>query len=80
MATVRTQTPVPKTKQKKIRKNKQFRQTDKMVFQLIECLAAFKSKMEYQDKDFDADKPVQYKEMAKLYDDVFGPVCLPYRD
>ena len=51
-----------------------------MVFQLIECLAAFKSKMEYQDKDFDADKPVQYKEMAKLYDDVFGPVCLPYRD
>ena len=51
-----------------------------MVFQLIECLAAFKSKMEYQDKDFDADKPVQYKEMAKFYDDVFGPVCLPYRD
>ena len=40
--------------------------------------------MEYQNKDFDADRPVQYneirREMAKLYDDVFGPVCLPYRD
>ena len=40
--------------------------------------------MEYQNKGFDADRPVQYKEirrqMAKLYDDVFGPVCLPYRD
>ena len=55
-----------------------------MIFQLIECLAAYKSKMEYQNKDFGADRPVQYRkirrEMAKLYDDVFGPVCLPYKD
>ena len=40
--------------------------------------------MEYQNKDFDADRPVQYneirREMAKLYHDVFGPVYSPYRD
>ena len=56
-----------------------------MVSQLIECLAAYKSKKEYRNKDFDAVWPVKYKqirrEMVKrLYDDVFGPVCLPYRD
>ena len=49
-----------------------------MVSQLIKCLAAYKSKMEYHKKDFDVERPVQYKEikreMAKLY--VFGPVCL----
>ena len=40
--------------------------------------------MEYQNQGFDADMPVQYKEirkeMAKLYNDVFGPNYLPYRD
>ena len=45
---------------------------------LFECLAAYKFKMEYQNKDIDADKSVQHKEirreMAKLYDDAFGPV------
>ena len=55
---------------------------EKMVSQLIECLAAYKFRMEYQSNDFDADRPVQYteirREMAKLYDDVFGPVFLPY--
>ena len=54
-----------------------------MVYQLTECLAAYKSNMKYQSKAFDADRPVQYKknrrEMAKLCD-VFGPVYLPYRD
>ena len=53
-----------------------------MVSQLIERLAAYISKMEFQNKDFDLDKPVQYneirKEMEKFYDDIFGPVCLPY--
>ena len=44
---------------KKNLKNKQFRWTDKMVSQLIECLAAYKSKMEYQNKDFDANRPVR---------------------
>lgn len=35
--------------------NKQINQrTEKMVSQLIECLAAYNSKMEYQNKDFDA--------------------------
>ena len=33
-----------------------------MVSRLIECLAAYKSKMEYQNKDFDVDRLVQYKE------------------
>ena len=55
---------------------------DKMVSQLIECLAAYEFRMEYQNKDFDAERPVQYKEIRreieKLYDDVFGPVCLLY--
>ena len=53
-----------------------------MVSQLIKCLSAYKSKMEYHNKDFDVERLVQYKEikreMAKLY--VFGPVCLPYKD
>ena len=64
------------------KKNKTISMEEKMVSQLIECLAAYKSRMEYQSKDFDADRPVKYteirREMAKLYDDVFGPVCLPY--
>ena len=54
-----------------------------MVSQFIQTLAAYKSKIEYQNKYFDAGRPAQYKErgeMAKLYDDVFGPVCLPHRD
>ena len=49
----------------KNQQNKQFRWTDKMVSQLIECLAAYKSRMEYQNKDFNADKPVQYKEIRR---------------
>ena len=55
---------------------------DKMVSQLTECLAAYKFRMEYQNKDFDAERPVQHKEIRreieKLYDDVFGPVYLLY--
>ena len=51
-----------------------------MVSQLTECLTAYKSKLEYQNKDFDAGRPVQYKEMRremppKVSDDVFEPVC-----
>ena len=56
---------------KENQKNKQFRWTDKMVSQLTECLPACKSRMEHQNKDFDAGRPVQYKEirreMAKLH-------------
>ena len=55
-----------------------------MVSQLTECLAAYKSRIEYQNNDFDVDRLVQHKEirreMAKLYDDIFEPVCLSYRD
>ena len=69
---------------KENQKEKKIWWTDKMVSQLIEYLAAYKSKMKYQNKYFDADRPMQYKEirreMAKVYDDAFGPVCLPCRD
>ena len=55
-----------------------------MVSQLIECLVAYKSKKEYQNKDSDAERAVQYKEtrrkMGKLDYDVFGTLCLLYRD
>ena len=52
--------------------------------QIIEHLTAYKSKMEYQNKDFDAGRPAQYKEMRKempkVYDDVIELVCLPCGD
>ena len=55
-----------------------------MVSQLIECLVAYKSKKEYQNKDSDAKRAVQYKEtrrkMGKLDYDVFGTLCLLYTD
>ena len=78
-----THTNFPSSNQaKESEKTKQFRWMDKMESQLIECLAAYKSRMEYQNKDFDAERPVQYKEIrreiGKRYDDVFRPVCLPY--
>ena len=54
-----------------------------MISQLIDCLLEYKSKMEYRNLDFDADKQIHYQElrveMAKIYadDDVslFGPVA-----
>ena len=36
-----------------------------MVSQIIECLTAYKFKMEYQNKGFDVGRPAQYKEMRK---------------
>ncbi|XP_057305334.1 uncharacterized protein LOC130642262 [Hydractinia symbiolongicarpus] len=52
-----------------------------MVFNLINCLLDYKAKCEFENIDFDADKPMQYKvirtELAKLYqneEEVFGPV------
>ena len=56
--------------------SKKPRWSDRMVSQLTECLTAYKSKLEYQNKDLDAGRPVQYKEMRremppKVYDDVF---------
>ena len=49
-----------------------------MVSQFTECLTAYKSKLEYRNKDFDVGRSVQYKEirkMPKVYDHVFEPVC-----
>ena len=40
--------------------------------------------MEYQNQDFDVNRPVQCqeisREMGKFYGDIFRPICLPYRD
>ena len=40
--------------------------------------------MEYQNKDFDVNRPVQYqeirREIGKFYGDIFRPICWPYRD
>ena len=55
-----------------------------MIQNLINCLTAYKSKMEYQAIDFDGDRAAQYKElrkeMAKLYEiedeTLFGRVSL----
>lgn len=62
---------------------KQFRWESGMVENLIKCLQAYKSEMEYKNVDFDGDRPAQYtwvrQEMAKLYDEdpsLFGPVFL----
>ena len=64
-----------------------------MVTNLISCLESFKTKMEYKNVDFNADRPVQHtalrEDMAKPYSGVdvalFGPVTVtqprvPFRD
>ena len=63
-------------------KEKQFRWDSEMAENLITCLQSFKSKMEYENVDFDGDRPAQYswlrQEMSKLYEventSLFGPV------
>ena len=54
---------------------------------LIECLAKFKSTMEYNNCDFNADKVKQYEAvreaMARVYEDqpsYFGPISVPELD
>ncbi len=60
-------------------KRKNFRWSLAMVEDLLNCLYSYKTKMEYNNLDFDADRPAQIKairvEMAKLYttDEEFGP-------
>ena len=54
-----------------------------MVSQIIEFLTVNESKMEFQNKDFDKDRSVQYKETTReltKHDDLSGPAWLPYRD
>ncbi len=60
-------------------KRKNFRWSLSMVEDLLNCLNSYKTKMEYNNLDFDVDRPAQIKaigvEMAKLYaDEEFGPV------
>lgn len=62
-------------------KKTNFRWTMGMVEDLISCLADYKAKMEYQNLDFDANRPLQIKEvrmeMAKKYESgEFGPVTV----
>ena len=65
-------------------KKKPFRWSSEMIQNLINCLTAYKSRMEYQAIDFDGDRATQYKElrkeMAKLYEiedeTLFGRVSL----
>ena len=51
-----------------------------MVQDLIKCLLNYKTRLSYDGLDFDADRPLQYREirkaMVKIYDEVafFGPV------
>ena len=45
-------------------KKKNFRWTVGMIENLINCLADYKAKMEYQSLGFDADRPQQIKEVG----------------
>ena len=52
------------------RKSKQFKWTNEMVADIIKCLKAYKSKIQFEGLDFDGDRPCEVrKEMAKLYDE-----------
>jgi hypothetical protein len=64
-------------------KRSNFRWDTGIVENLIKCLQAYKSEMEYKNIDFDGDRPAQYtwvrQEMAKFFDEdtlIFGPVFL----
>ena len=62
-------------------KKKNFRWTVGVIEDLINCLADYKAKMEYQSLEFDADRPQKIKEvrmeMAKKYENgEFGPVTV----
>ena len=62
-------------------KKKNFRWTMGMIEDLINCLADYKAKMDYQGLDYDGDRPQQKKdvrmEMAKKYENrELGPVTV----
>ena len=42
-------------------RRKNFRWAAEMISRLVSALQEYKSKMEYRNMDFDADKPAQYK-------------------
>ena len=62
---------------------KNFRWNEEMIDHLINSLHGYKVEMEFKGIDFDADRPMQYKNlriaMAKRYNDglFFGPVSAP---
>ena len=63
------------------KKAKAFRFKDEHIDNLISCLLNYKVKCEFDNIDFDADKPTQYTEirddMANIYrdeEDLFGPL------
>ena len=65
--------------------NGNFRWSAEMVKDLICTLKSYKCRLDYRGIDFDADRPLQYrelrKEMAKLCEenrDVFGPYGILY--
>ena len=63
-----------------IEKRKMFQWTKEMVEYLLDSLVRYKVMCEFYEKDFDADKTVQYSklriEMVKKYEG-FGPVEIP---
>ena len=56
-----------------LKKRKHFRWDSIMIEHLIDSLLEYKSRMSYKSIDFDADRPIQYKEMrlsmANIYMD-----------
>ena len=66
---------------------KKFLWTSDLIDNLIKSLSDFKTRMEFMNKDFNADKPRQYeeirKEMARIYSSVdikiFGPESVTVR-
>ena len=73
---------VDKTSAKKTRGKRERKAISEMAENFISCLQSFKSQMEYENVDFDGDRPAQYswlrQEMSKLYEventSLFGPV------
>ena len=55
-----------------------------MIEHLIDSLLEYRSRISYKSIDFDADRPIQYKEMrlsmTKIYMEtdfsLFGPICV----
>ena len=60
---------------------KKFLWTSDLIGNLIKCLSDYKTRMEFMNKDFNADKPRQYeeirREIARIYSSIdlkmFGP-------
>ena len=51
------------TAKKALAMSKQFNWTSEMIGDLLTCLKAFKTKMEFQGIDFEGDRTAQYREI-----------------